>query len=172
MTVSAPPSPQVLPVLTGLLRDAALLVARGTATRADVDTAVRLGAGHPGGPFEVLAALPPEERQRLGLVLPEDVVEPEAAGTTDAPAWTGPVGVAGTGHMAAAIVEAVARSGRPVRVLARSSASGDRLLGRLAASLDHAAARGMVSPEEASTLLACVLVTEQPAYLPVSDVVV
>ncbi len=35
MTVAAPPSPQVLPVLTGLLRDAALLVGRGTATRAD-----------------------------------------------------------------------------------------------------------------------------------------
>ena len=171
MTVAAPPSPQVLPVLTGLLRDAALLVGRGTATRADVDTAMRLGAGHPGGPFEVLAALPPEERQRLGLALPENVGEPAAAGTTDAPAWTGPVGVAGTGHMAAGIVEAVARSGRPVRVLARSSASGERLLGRLAASLDRAAARGKVSPEEAATVLARVSVTEQPADLTDSDVV-
>ena len=172
MTVAAPPSPQVLPVLTGLLRDAALLVGRGTATRADVDTAMRLGAGHPGGPFEVLAALQPEERQRLGLARPEHVGEPASAGTTDAPAWTGPVGVAGTGHMAAGIVEAVARSGRPVRVLARSSASGDRLLGRLAASLDHAAARGKVSPEEAATVLARVSVTEQPADLTDSDVVV
>jgi hypothetical protein len=31
---------------------------------------MRLGAGHPAGPFDVLAALPEEERTRLSVALP------------------------------------------------------------------------------------------------------
>jgi 3-hydroxyacyl-CoA dehydrogenase-like protein len=54
-------------VLSGLLRDAVLLAERGTATPADIDTAMRLGAGHPAGPFEVLAGLTPEQRRDRGL---------------------------------------------------------------------------------------------------------
>lgn len=50
----APPHPDVLPVLAGMLRDAALLAERGTAGAADIDTAMRLGAGHPIRPFELL----------------------------------------------------------------------------------------------------------------------
>ena len=47
--VAAPPPPEVRPVLSGLLRDALLLAERGTATPSDIDTAMRLGAGHPAG---------------------------------------------------------------------------------------------------------------------------
>lgn len=50
----APPHPDVLPVLAGMLRDAALLAERGTAGAADIDTSMRLGAGHPIRPFELL----------------------------------------------------------------------------------------------------------------------
>src|SRR6476646_2864991 len=47
VAVVAPPSQDALDVLSGLLRDTVLRVERGTATRGDVDTAMRLGAGHP-----------------------------------------------------------------------------------------------------------------------------
>lgn len=65
--VAAPPSPAALDMLSGLLRDAVLLAGRGTATPADIDTAMRLGAGHPTGPFEVLAGLTPDQRGVLGV---------------------------------------------------------------------------------------------------------
>ncbi len=58
----AAPSPDVLPVLAGLLRDAAAMAARGTASPADIDTGMRLGASHPRGPLEVLANLTARER--------------------------------------------------------------------------------------------------------------
>ena len=164
----APPSPAVLPVLSGLLRDAVLLVERGTATPADVDTAMRLGAGHPAGPFEVLATLPEEER--LGLFLP--AAGPPAPAPDGGRAWTGPVGVVGTGHMASGITEAVARSGRPVRVLARTAASGDRLRERLSASLDRAVSRGKLDATGRDDVLARVSVTTEPADLADADVVV
>ena len=168
-----PSSPAVLPVLSGLLGDAVLLVERGTATPADIDTAMRLGAGHPAGPFEVLAGLTGDQRRELGL---PDVPPPPAgddrAGTPDAPAWTGPIGVVGTGHMATGIVEAVARSGRPVRVLARSAASGDGLRARLTASLDRAVTRGRLDDAGRAEVLDRFSVSTEPARLIGTDVVV
>ena len=148
--VAAPPSSDVLAVLSGLLHDAILLVERGTATLADVDVAMRLGAGHPAGPFEVLASLPADEQARFGLTAPSSDAAAliRSAGVS---AWTGLVGVAGTGHMAGGIVETVARSGRPVRVLARSAASGERLLGRVTASLDRAVSRGRLDENGRAT---------------------
>jgi 3-hydroxyacyl-CoA dehydrogenase len=59
--------PAVLAVLSGLPRDAVLLADRRTATPADIDIAMRLGAGHPAGPFEVLAGLDADRRRDLGL---------------------------------------------------------------------------------------------------------
>src|SRR3712207_2237175 len=70
VAVAAPPSKHALDVLAGLLRDAVLLVARGTANPGDVDIAMRLGAGHPAGPLEILSGLTPEDRDRLGLGAP------------------------------------------------------------------------------------------------------
>ncbi|MFW3168941.1 3-hydroxyacyl-CoA dehydrogenase NAD-binding domain-containing protein [Geodermatophilus sp. CPCC 206100] len=171
MPVVAPPSQDALAVLSGLLRDAVLLVERVTATKADVDIAMRLGAGHPAGPFEVLAGLAPDDRDRLGLLLPADETGGglEAAG---APTWRGPVGVVGTGHMATGIVEAVARSGRPVHVLARSSESGARLHAKLNASLDRAVARGRLDAATKQDVLGRVSVTTDPADLAGGDVVI
>ena len=100
MAVAAPTSPDVLLVLSGLLRDAALLLVEGgTASPADVDTAMRLGAGHPAGPFEVIDSLPQEARERLGLSRPSSVPGIASTGSTGAAAWTGTVGVVGTGHI-------------------------------------------------------------------------
>jgi hypothetical protein len=121
---------------------------------------MRLGAGHPAGPFEVLASLGPGRRSSLGL--PGALPEAPASGPTAAPAdegWTGPVGVLGTGHMAGGVVEAVARSGRPVRVLARSEASGARLLGTLEKSLDRAVSRGRLDEAARAEVLGQVSVT-------------
>jgi hypothetical protein len=66
-------------VLSGLLRDAVLLAGRGTATPADIDTAMRLGAGHPTGPFEVLAGLTSDQRGVLGV--PAQLPGSTASGT-------------------------------------------------------------------------------------------
>ena len=67
----AAPSSDVVPVLAGLLRDAAAMAARRTASPADVDTGTRLGAGHPRGRLEAFADLtapehgPVEDEPRL-----------------------------------------------------------------------------------------------------------
>ncbi|WP_171057987.1 3-hydroxyacyl-CoA dehydrogenase family protein [Modestobacter altitudinis] len=171
--VVAPPSPPALDALSGLLRDAVLLAKRGTATPADIDTAMRLGAGHPTGPFTLLAGMTADQQRGLGL--PGQQL-PETSAPDELPAadtgWTGPVGVVGTGHMAGGIVETVARSGRPVRVLARSQASGDGLRARLTASLDRAVSRGRLDEEGRADVLARVWVTTEPAALAGSDVVV
>jgi 3-hydroxybutyryl-CoA dehydrogenase len=171
MDVAAPPSPDVLPVLSGLLRDAVLLVERGTATPADIDIAMRLGAGHPAGPFAVMAALTVEDRARMALDLP---VEVDGGARVDPPleAWRGPVGVVGSGHMACGIVEAVARSGRPVRVLVRSGESGTRLREKLAASLRRAVSRGRLDATGQEQILDRVSVTEEPQRLAGSDIVI
>ena len=68
-------SPDVVPVLAGPRRDAAAMAARGTAGPADIDTGMRLGAGHPRGPLEVLANLTAPER---GLVEDEPRLRPAA----------------------------------------------------------------------------------------------
>ncbi|WP_369253092.1 3-hydroxyacyl-CoA dehydrogenase NAD-binding domain-containing protein [Geodermatophilus amargosae] len=171
--VAAPPSPAALDVLSGLLRDAVLLAGRGTATPADVDTAMRLGAGHPTGPFEVLAGLTPDQRSALGLSaqLPGSTASGTDTGAVG-DCWTGPVGVVGTGHMAGGIVEAVARSGRPVRVLARSAASCQRLLATLRRSLDRAVSRGRLDEAGKVDVLGRVSVGEDPVLLAAADVVV
>ena len=124
------PAGDVLPVLAGLLQDAVLLAQEGTASPTDIDTAMRLGAGHPTGPLELMDTVPPSALEGLRLS-PRATRSPTAPPPRTEPArtWTGPVGVVGTGHMAGGIVEAVARSGRRVHVLAGSTGSAVRLRG-------------------------------------------
>ncbi len=148
--VAAPPSSAALEVLSGLLRDAVLLAGRGTASPADVDTAMRLGAGHPAGPFEVLASLGPGRRSSLGL--PGALPEAPTSGPTAAPAdggWTGPVGV-----------------------LARSEGSGARLLGTLGKSLTRAVSRGRLDEATRAEVFGRVSLTHDAAALAGSDVVI
>jgi 3-hydroxybutyryl-CoA dehydrogenase len=171
MDVAAPPSPDVLPVLSGLLRDAVLLVERGTATPADIDIAMRLGAGHPAGPFAVMATLAAEDRARMALDPPVEIDRPARVDSPVEP-WRGPVGVVGSGHMAGGIVEAVARSGRPVRALVRSRESGTRVLDVLTARLGRAVSRGKLDEAGREQILDRVSVTEDPQRLADSDVVI
>ena len=164
--------PAVLAVLSGLPRDAVLLADRGTATPADIDIAMRLGAGHPPGRSrswpvwtptgDVTSDCPPGCRRRS---------RPTPA---DAPArdWTGPVGVLATGQMAGAIAEAVARSGRPVRGLARTEGSGGRLLATPGKSLDRALTRGRLDETGKAEVRGRASVTQDPTDLAGSDVVV
>ena len=46
-------------LITPLLNDARALAKQGFATPADIDTAMRLGAGHPKGPLEILGEVAP-----------------------------------------------------------------------------------------------------------------
>ena len=171
--VTAALSPAAQEVLSGLLRDATLLAERGTATPADIDIAMRLGAGHPAGPFEVLAGLTAEQRDALSVPGGRQrVPTPDEAPAPVDGGWAGPVGVVGTGHMAGGIVETVARSGRPVQVLARSDAAGEGLRARLVAGLDRAVSRGRLDEAGRDRVLGLVSVTRDPADLAGTDVVV
>ncbi|SOD97980.1 3-hydroxyacyl-CoA dehydrogenase family protein [Blastococcus haudaquaticus] len=175
----APPDQDALRVMSGLLSDATLLAARGTAAPQDIDTAMRLGAGHPVGPFELLATNGPEDLS--GLALPAGSARSPGSAGDEIPtgsdisptvAWTGPVGVVGTGHMAGGIVEAVARSGRAVRVLARTDEAGQRLRARLASSLGRAVSRGRLDEATRDTIAGRLSLTLDPSDLAVTDVVI
>lgn len=128
---------------------------------------MRLGAGHPAGPFEVLAALRAADPSgRFPPVARTAAVTPPGATTS----WQGTVGVSGTGHTAGGIVEAVARSGRLVRVLARKG-SGVRLLERVAASLDRTVTRGRLDEAGKAAILRWVSMTENAGDLADAHVV-
>ena len=94
-----------------LLGDARELAAEGFATQTDIDAAMRLGAGHAKGPFELMA----------GGAAPD---MPRVDGDAEAPARAA---VIGTGTMATGIAE----------VLARAGAETEDGRGRLAAPTDH-----------------------------------
>ena len=160
-----------LRLLFGQLSDAVALHASGSASRADIDVAMRLGAGYSQGPFEVLAEMG-SDAARFGVVA-EHVVEQEQAddGVT-APEWVGPAAVVGTGHMAAGIVEAIARSGRPVTVLGRSAESLGRLVAAVTRSVDRSLAKGRLSSADAAGIRDAISPTTQRAALAEVDVVV
>ncbi len=117
--------------------DADRLVADGIASAEDVDTAMRLGAGFPLGPFEARGH--PSRR---------DVPEP----TEVPPVWA-KAAVIGTGHMASGIAESIARAGRAVDVIGRSSTSAARSRAAIVANLDRAVARERITSDEASAII-------------------
>jgi hypothetical protein len=127
----APPSsavPTVLPApfTTPFLADRAPRRQRRSTPRCG-------SGGHPAGPFDVLAALPEEERTRSSVAL-----SPADAGAiplADGPGpWIGPVRVVGAGHMATGIVAAPRGTGR--RRIGRSATS------RMTTPRRHARLRG------------------------------
>lgn len=137
----------------GLLRDAVAMSQRDRVAPAVVDLAMRDGAGHPRGPFAVLDDLPAQRRAvlaRAGGDQAAAAVEPAGASPPEGePAWSGGVGVLGTGLMAAGIVEVIARSGRAVTVLGRSQSSLEALRARVTKSIDRAVAKGRLDAETA-----------------------
>ncbi len=174
-TAISPLSPAAAGLLAGLLNDAVRMVDTGMAGVDDVDTAMRLGAGHPAGPFAVLASLAPADCARLGVVLSSGAAATQAtapfAESTD-PHWTGAVGVIGSGHMAAGICEVIARSGRTVRLVARSQQSVQGLLSRVGASLARAVDRGRLSAAEAGPILTRIQPVDGTAAVGTVDVLI
>jgi 3-hydroxybutyryl-CoA dehydrogenase len=131
---SSPPhiTPDARELMGGLLSDADLLAERDTASPRDIDLCMRLGAGHSAGPFQL---------RQAGTIASPHRAEAGQAAAKVSESWTGPVGLAGTGHTAAGIAEAVPRSGREVRVLGHS-AGAQRLHEVVAASLARQVSRG------------------------------
>lgn len=113
-----------------LLLDARTLAAARVARPGEIDLALRLGAGHPRGPFEILDGARPEP--------------PADASADGAPAV---VGVVGTGVMATGIAEAVARGGGHVILAGRSPGAATRAVASSAARLNRAVARGKLSSD-------------------------
>ena len=155
----------------GMLADAVAMSRRDRITPGVLDLAMRHGAGHPAGPCAVIEDLP--AGQRAFLRGSEDAApgqpEPDPAGTE---AWTGGVGVLGTGLMASGLVEVIARSGRPVTVLGRSAASLDGLRARITRSTDRAVAKGRLDAEAAAAMHDRIRTTVDDADLAGVEVVI
>lgn len=138
----------------GLLRDAVAMNHRDHVAPAVIDLAMRHGAGYPRGPFATLEDLSTQRRAVL-FAAGGDQAAAETAGVPFPecePAWSGEVGVLGTGLMAAGIVEVIARSGRTVTVLGRSQASLDDLRARVNKSIDRAVARDHLDAQTADAM--------------------
>lgn len=133
-------------ILKNYLQDADDLVATGLTAPGDVDLAMRLGAGHRSGPFEL---------RGLDAGRGED-------GVAAAP-FSGTTVVVGSGRMASGIVEAIARSGSPVMALARSQNAAAGLIATVDASLDRAVARAKLTAEDAAHVRALVSTSSDAA---------
>jgi 3-hydroxybutyryl-CoA dehydrogenase len=129
----------------------------GQATVADIDTSMRLGAGYPQGPFEILGR---------SLSAPAGVA---SRGTSLE--WRS-VGIAGAGHMASGIAEAVISAGQRVTVLARGQVSADRLVATITARLDRGVDRGRITAGERGTALELLVTTTDAAALGDVDVII
>jgi 3-hydroxybutyryl-CoA dehydrogenase len=125
-------------LLSGYFADADLLVERDVATAADIDTAMRLGAGYPLGPFEARGADPGAPAM--------------ATGSADGDSSWSTVAVLGTGQMASGIAEGIARAGCRVTVLGRSAASLDRAAAAISTNLARSVARGRITDRDAGTI--------------------
>jgi 3-hydroxybutyryl-CoA dehydrogenase len=159
---STPQAATVAPaLLRGLFDDAIDMAVRGFASAADIDTAMRLGAGHPAGPFELLAA--------RGEVAAPEPGPPSAFDT--AIAWSGRVAVVGTGLMATGIAECFAKAGVHTTLLGRSEDSLERARGALQRSVARAVQRGRLD-EATAAALANVHVTKDIADVCDCDLII
>lgn len=124
-------------LLAPLLRDAVELERKGFASAADIDTAMRLGAGHPRGPFAV-----------LGVETESALVTPTAH-----PSSLRRVGVVGAGTMATGIAEAVLKGGGEAVLVARTMAGAQRGRDQIAGRTARAIERGKLTQDAADELL-------------------
>lgn len=164
-SVAAPSLPRHLALLRGMLADAVHMARSGFATPADIDVAMRLGAGHPAGPLSVLDTMSRADRESLGIAAPraENLRKPAEPEFGEAPAR--PVGIVGTGTMASGIAEAVAAAGVLVHVLARSAEAEKRLTARVATSLSCAVKRDRRQGNEAAAIQGAISTATEPAML-------
>jgi 3-hydroxybutyryl-CoA dehydrogenase len=158
-----------LRLLSGQLADAVTMQESGIAVAADIDTAMRLGAGYKIGPFGVL-----DELGSAGAAFGRRESPPAAAPPLQAGAltWSRATGVVGTGHMASGIVEAIARSGRQAIVLGRSATSLERLRSSVAGRLRRAVAKGRLSADESARAERAIELDTDPRALADADVVI
>lgn len=141
----------------GYLADAHALVRAGVATPADINIAMRLGAGYPSGPFDEVSASASESASDR---------EPESPSGWDR------VAVLGTGHMAAGIAESVARAGKNVVVIGRTEDSVLRVGDVITASLGRAVSRGRLTAEQADEVTARITLTAQMSTGADADLVI
>lgn len=158
-------------LLAPMLRDAQAMRDASFASAADIDTAMKLGAGHPAGPFEYAATLTPAELAAIGHIgEPQERTEVHTADALDA--WAGPIGVVGTGQMASGIVECIATSGTSVIVLSRSVASSERVRSIMGRSLERAQSKARITAEDAAAALAAVTFTSDVNDLAATQLVI
>lgn len=142
-------------LITPLLTDAGVLASRGFATPADIDTAMRLGAGHPQGPFELMGEPPPEGDHGAG---PTVGLERAA--------------VVGTGTMAAGIAEVLVRAGVPTVVVGRDTARAESVRRRIDDRLSRAVERGKLSAGERSVVVGRLSVSDDLSATAGADVII
>jgi len=133
-------------VLRGYHAEADALVGAGLATPGAIDTAMRLGAGHPQGPFEA---------RGQGETI-EDAPR-------EAAPLAGPTVVVGSGRMASGIAEAIARARQPVVALTRSAEARRRVTETFDASLQRAALRGRLDEAGVNRARDSFSATDDPA---------
>lgn len=140
-------------LMSGMWADALLLIREGRASAADIDLAMQLGAGYPRGPLAELERLPAAARAGFGP-LPAAV-----AATTQGQAsegFAGPIGVVGSGTMAAGIVEALVLAGRQTAVCSRSQEGSQRLFDCVAGRLARRVAKGTLDAHQSERALALI----------------
>ena len=156
-------------LMSGMIADAVMLVREHRATAAAVDIAMQLGAGYPKGPLAILAERGAEHGELFG----SDAIDTaRRAVVTNAPDWTGPIGLVGTGTMAGGIAEAIAKSGRKVMVLYRSEASYEAMIMRIARSLARSVEKGRFTAADSDQYISNIAMTNDSRQLADCDVVI
>ncbi|GAA3269407.1 3-hydroxyacyl-CoA dehydrogenase family protein [Dactylosporangium vinaceum] len=168
------PAPARPGLITGALTMAYLnsaltMLDQGYADRDAIDTAMMLGCGLPMGPLAQLDAMGPQvaldtlrelyaqtsdDRYAPPPLLSELVAagrglhrqeRPDLAERPDGPHARGPVGVLGSGVMAAGIAEVCARAGHPTVIVARTEVKAKEAIAAVERSLEHSVRKGKLT---------------------------
>jgi 3-hydroxybutyryl-CoA dehydrogenase len=131
-------------LLAAYRADAEALASRGVASRRDIDTAMRLGAGYPVGPFGT------------------DITPDAADGASGERPWQR-VAVLGTGRMASGIAEALARAGTVTTVIGRSDQAVARAETAITRGLERSVQRGRLTADDVDS------VAQRLAFVPSLD---
>ncbi|TWP48518.1 hypothetical protein FKR81_28465 [Lentzea tibetensis] len=134
------------------------LCEQGYASRADIDTAMRLGCGLPAGPLELAGYTGGPVRSAT-----------TARGSTREVAR---VGVVGSGTMACGITEVFATNGFPVTLVARTPARARSAFDVVDGSLARAMRRGRITDEVRESAISAVHVTTDLAELAECDLLI
>ena len=172
------------------LNHAAAMYEEKYASRADIDTAMRLGCGLPTGPLSMIDELGAERvvagLEALYAQTGDPVHQPAAilrAWTADESAEDGHasypgareidhVGVVGSGTMAVGIMEVFAKAGYAVTFVARGEEKAANVISSITASLDKQVDKGRLSADQREDLLDRVTAATELSALGAVDLVV